>query len=129
DLGARAPSCTRRRGAERRHRGANARARGRESRGEILPGDPTRSLCKDRRMRDVLDDLLHEATKKLDTGAPKQALRALDKARELAPDDTDVLALRGRALVDLGQIDEARVDLERAASGDPPSASALIELG
>src|SRR5579871_5337846 len=76
-----------------------------------------------------LEDLLHEAHKKLLAGAPKQALKRLDRARSLAPDDPDVLALRGKALVDLERFDEAREDLERAASADPPSAVALVELG
>ncbi|MBI3723041.1 metallopeptidase family protein [bacterium] len=48
-------------------------------------------------MSEQLDDLLHDARKKLERGAPKQALKRLDRARSLAPEDPDVLEV-ARAL-------------------------------
>src|SRR5262249_27471053 len=76
-----------------------------------------------------VDDLLHDAPKKLERGAPKQALKRLERARALAGDDPDVLALLGRALVELGRVEEARGVLVLAAREPAPSADALIELG
>lgn len=67
----------------------------------------------------------------LDAGQVAEALRAFERADELAPGTPQYLVNRGRAHVVSGQIDEARRDMRNALAVDPdytPARLALVDI-
>jgi tetratricopeptide (TPR) repeat protein len=56
----------------------------------------------------------------LKAGKAKEALVELDRARAQLPDDPGVRYNRGLALYELGQLDEARAEFQRAGEGHAP---------
>ena len=65
----------------------------------------------------------------LDRGDAADAFTHLEQALECDPDDVRVMNAMAAVLVQLGRIDEARVQLERAVARDPESADAHGNLG
>lgn len=64
-----------------------------------------------------------------DLGRAGEALRRLDAALALRPDDVDARFERGVALFDLCRLNEARRELERIVAADPGHAHAHHHLG
>lgn len=80
----------------------------------------------------ALERLLEQARDLLEEGKSKKALAALERAPTALRSHPEVLATRGRALMDLDQPEAAREALEAAAKGTKetrPSIEALLELG
>jgi Flp pilus assembly protein TadD len=59
----------------------------------------------------------------------QEALGHLDKALQLAPDDSDALLNRGITYIDLGRNEEALRDLDRALQLAPDDPIALMNRG
>lgn len=80
----------------------------------------------------ALERLLDQARDLLADGKSKKALAALEKAPPALRGHPELLAVKGRALMDLDRAEEARETLEAAARGtkdSPPSVEAILELG
>ena len=69
------------------------------------------------------------ATRYLDEGRLSMAMRVLDPLTDQNPEDVKVRLLRGQALLLLGRLDEARLNLELALGLDPGDAQVLATLG
>ncbi|CAN5454161.1 hypothetical protein BH11ARM2_BH11ARM2_28650 [soil metagenome] len=72
--------------------------------------------------------MVAEAAKLLHQGRRTRALDYLDAARKLAPNDGQVLGLRGVTLARMGRTEEAKRDLSRAAELRPDDPRAWANL-
>lgn len=78
----------------------------------------------------TLPQLLKDARRLLEErGRAKKALQLLTRAPEPLAAHPEVMALRGRALLELGREHEAREALLAAAAASPPAVEALLDLG
>lgn len=82
-----------------------------------------------RRRAAAVTQALEEGTRHLQRGAPAEAYALLARAAALAPDNADVLLLRGNALHALGRLPEAAADFERSLALAPHYAGAAHNLG
>ncbi|MGI5863981.1 MAG: tetratricopeptide repeat protein, partial [Myxococcales bacterium] len=76
-----------------------------------------------------VDDLLAQGRQLYDRGQPKAALKPLERAAELAPDNSDIQVLLALARLDLGRLGPAEQAARRALELDASNARAHLVLG
>ncbi len=79
-------------------------------------------------MNEELEGRLHEAEQSLDEGDPEGALETADEVLAAMPRCADAWYLRGLALLDLGQVPDARVAVGEALKLDADLAAAAFTL-
>ncbi len=62
------------------------------------------------------------------TGKPRDSLSVLDAILAKAPEDAESISLKGAALLEIGQVNEAVEELKRAIELDPKQGSAFTSL-
>lgn len=65
----------------------------------------------------------------MNAGTPQVALRLTDETLAKHPNDVDALTRRGKALTELGRLDEARETLRKAVAIEPRNSRSLLALG